>query len=144
MNILHIIPTLGMGGAEKLLADSLKYYKQSAIVCDVAVLSNYDNVYEKNIRQQGHKLFISNEKSVYNFRNIHFIKEIIQNKKYDVIHCHLYAAQLFTPIALKFCRYKPILITTEHSTSNRRRNRLPFKLLDRRMYQYYDKIICIG
>ncbi|MEO4054112.1 glycosyltransferase [Solibacillus sp. CAU 1738] len=144
MNILHIIPTLGVGGAEKLLVDSLKYYRQSGVICDVAVLSNHDNIFEENIRQQGNALFISTENSVYHLRNILFIKKVIQNKQYDVIHCHLYAAQLFTPIALKFCRHRPLLVTTEHSTSNRRRNILPFKMLDRKMYNNYDKIICIS
>lgn len=144
MNILHIIPTLGMGGAEKLLVDSLKYYKKQGAVCTVAVLTNTDNVYGERIQQQGVELIISKETSDYSFKNIRFIKNVIEQKKYDVIHCHLYAAQLFTPFALKLCSYRPAFVTTEHSTSNRRRKIPLFKILDKMMYKSYNQIICIS
>lgn len=144
MNILHIIPTLGMGGAEKLLVDSLKYYKQHGITCTVAVLTYTDNVYGENIKQEDVELIISNEKSNYNIKNVLFIKRVLEQKKYDVVHCHLYAAQLFTPFALKLISYRPAFLTTEHSTSNRRRVIPIFKILDKKMYQAYDQIICIS
>lgn len=144
MHVLHIIPTLGMGGAEKLLVDSLKYYKQQGITCTVAVLTYIDNIYGENIKAQEIELIVSKENSNYSAKNILFIKQIIEQQKYDVVHCHLYAAQLFTPIALKFCSYRPMLVTTEHSTSNRRREIPIFKYLDKKMYMVYEKIICIS
>lgn len=144
MNVLHIIPTLGMGGAEKLLVESLTHYKKNGVNCTVAVLTFIDNVYGENIKQQGIELIVSKEKSNYSIKNILFIKRIVEQKKYDIVHCHLYAAQLFTPIALKLCSYRPVLVTTEHSTSNRRREIPMFKLLDKKMYTSYDRIICIS
>lgn len=38
----------------------------------------------------------------------------------------------------------PLLITTEHSTSTRRRKYRIFRYIDRWMYKRYDKIICIS
>src|SRR5690606_9170442 len=121
---------LGMGGAEKLLVDSLKYYKKNGITCTVAVLTNTDNSYGEDIKKQGIELIVSKEKSDYSIKNIIFIKHVVEQNKYDIIHCHLYAAQLFTPIALKLCKHRPILITTEHNTSNRRREIPYFKIID--------------
>lgn len=144
MHVLHIIPTLGMGGAEKLLVDSLKYYKKQGITCTVAVLTHTDNVYGESMKDQGIELVISKENSNYSAKNILFIKKIIEERKYDIVHCHLYAAQLFTPIALMLCSYRPVLVTTEHSTSNRRRKIPIFKFLDKKMYKAYDQIICIS
>lgn len=144
MNILHIIPTLGMGGAEKLLVDSLKYYKKHGVTCTVAVLTHADDVYGENIKQQGIELIISKEKSNYSIKNVLFIKRILEQRKYDVVHCHLYAAQLFTPLALKLSSYRPAFLTTEHSTSNRRRAIPIFKFFDKKMYKAYDQIICIS
>lgn len=144
MHVLHIIPTLGMGGAEKLLVDSLRYYKKQGITCTVAVLTHADNVYGESIKQQGIELLISKENSDYSLKNVLFIKRAIEQRKYDVVHCHLYAAQLFTPIALTLCSYRPAVVTTEHSTSNRRREIPLFKILDKKMYRTYDQIICIS
>lgn len=62
-------------------------------------------------------------------------------KRFDVVHTHNTACQMFAAI----CKTKNnILVTTEHSTTNRRRNYPIFKVLDRWMYMQYDKIICIA
>lgn len=42
------------------------------------------------------------------------------------------------------CRKKPVLITTEHNTYNRRREKRYFKYIDRFIYSSYDKIISIS
>lgn len=55
---------------------------------------------------------------------------------------YIFALQLFTPIAMKLTKKIP-LITTEHSTYNRRRESKKFYLLDYWMYKQYDGIIAI-
>ncbi|MEK4424092.1 glycosyltransferase [Solibacillus sp. FSL K6-1523] len=144
MKILHIIPTLGIGGAEKLLVDLLHNSQHENAKSDVAVLSNYDNVYEDDIKDNCNAYFTSNSPSVYHMKNILFIKRLLKAGTYDLVHCHLYAAQLFTPIAKIIGNSKIPLVTTEHSTNNRRRNIKFFKPIDTMMYRHYEKIICIS
>ena len=64
-------------------------------------------------------------------------------RKYDVVHTHNSSPQLFAAIANIFCRKK--LVTTEHSTNNRKRERGGYlRLIDRWMYARYDQVICIS
>ena len=61
---------------------------------------------------------------------------------FDIIHTHNTSPQLFA--AIDSIGKKTILCTTEHNTSNRRRNIKGLKWADRWMYSHYQKIICIS
>ena len=80
--------------------------------------------------------------NVYNSRNILKLSKYLD--KYDVVHTHNTACQLFAPMAkiLSHCRAK--LITTEHNATNRRRGKWYLKPIDKWMYSRYDHIICIA
>ncbi|MGL5903373.1 MAG: glycosyltransferase, partial [Cetobacterium sp.] len=62
---------------------------------------------------------------------------------YDVIHTHIYSAQLWTAFSSYFLPAKRY-ITTEHNTNNNRRGKSIFRYLDRWMYSRYDEIVSIG
>lgn len=64
-------------------------------------------------------------------------------RDYDVIHTHNSSPQLFVAIANLFCRKK--LVTTEHSTNNRKREQGGIlRLADRWMYRQYNSVVCIS
>ena len=63
-------------------------------------------------------------------------------RKYDIVHTHNTACQLFAAIGSVLCSV--VLVTTEHNTSNRRRDWKCYKLLDKWMYSRYRSIICIS
>ncbi|MER2190026.1 MAG: glycosyltransferase [Solibacillus sp.] len=143
MRILHIIPTLGSGGAEKMLIDIVREMLNQNIECEVAVLSQIDDFFGGELNSLGVPIHYGESGKVYSFRNISFLKKLIKNKEYDYIHAHLFGAQLFTPIALKWAHKRIPLITTEHSTHNKRRDKKIFYFLDALMYKQYRGIICI-
>lgn len=63
-------------------------------------------------------------------------------RRYDVVHTHNTACQLFGAIAsLASCTH---LVTTEHNTYNRRRGNPLLRHIDRWMYGRYDRIVCIS
>ena len=64
-------------------------------------------------------------------------------RNYDIVHTHLTSAQLFVAIGSLFSR-KPTLFTTEHNTTNRRRDNKLYWLFDKWMYSRYKKVICIS
>lgn len=144
MKILHIIATLGSGGAEKMLVDILKEMKERGIECEVAVLTKNNNFFGEKMKALNIPIYYGMTDKVYTFKNVIFLKEIIRKNNYDCIHSHLYAPQLFLPLALITIRKKALLITTEHNTNNRRRNNRFFWKLDKWMYNKYDGIICIS
>lgn len=62
----------------------------------------------------------------------------------DVIHVHLFPAQLLVALAVRLAGLRAPLITTEHSTFNRRRQMPGAKAVDRFYYRFYEKVVCIS
>lgn len=63
-------------------------------------------------------------------------------KGWDIVHTHNTAPQFFAALANVFCEIT--LVTTEHNTTNRRRDKVYLKFVDNWMYSRYSQIICIS
>jgi len=62
-----------------------------------------------------------------------------------LLHTHLTPCQLWTPIAARIAGLTVPLLTTEHSTSNRRRRTINFgNFFDRQLYKPYRQVVCIS
>lgn len=141
MKILHIITSLQTGGAEKLIVDLLPLLNRDGRKVDLLLLNGEETPFLQQIKERGIKvLYASKSRSVYDLRHILKIRKMI--KGYDIIHTHNYTPQLFTVIASLGLSVK--LVTTEHSTSNRRRSIKCYKYLDCWMYSHYHRIVCIS
>ena len=83
---------------------------------------------------------------VYQLRSILRIRNYIKQHcaDSDLIHAHLFPTNLFVSLAVQSLGWKGTLVTTEHSTSNRRRKMFGGKLLDRLIYRAYKRIFCIS
>lgn len=144
MSILHVITSLQTGGAERLVVDLLPRLRASGrnrvelLLFDGTQTPFMEVLEKKGIRI--HKLSIGG--NVYNPSNLFkMIRYIVQ---YDIIHTHNTACQLYAPLAkmLSFAR-KP-LVTTEHSSNNRRRGKWWSRPIDRWMYNCYAAVVCIA
>ncbi len=141
MKILHVITSLRTGGAEKLMVDLLPRLKQKGLDVELLLFDGTDTPFRRDAEAAGikvHDLGIGG--SVYSplrlFRLIPFLR------KYDVVHTHNTAPQLFAAIGSVVCSV--LLCTTEHTTSNRRRGWTWYASVDRWMYSRYRKVICIS
>lgn len=133
---------LGSGGAEKLIHDMALELKDMNIEFSIILLTNVNDIYGKKLQEVGiDVIYLSNKWDIYSPKNIFKLKKIL--KHYDIIHTHTYTAQLWTAFSSLFLGKKKKYITTEHSTSNRRREKFYFKYLDGWMYSRYNKIISI-
>ena len=140
MKILHVITTLLMGGAEHLLVDLLPRLKRQGHDVELVVFNGKRTPFYEQLESEGIKIhgFPENE-GVYSFKHIFRLRRLMSH--FDIVHTHNTACQMFAAIV------KPkdtILITTEHSTSTRRRKYFFFRYIDKMMYSRYDKIICIS
>ena len=142
MKVLHVITSLDSGGAENLVKESLPIMKQKGLEPEVLLLSSKNNVFEDELRNEGIKIQKTGLNNVYSPRQIFKIKKFING--YDIVHTHLFQPQYWTTIAKILYRSNTPIITTEHSTNNRRREHKIFKNIDRFIYKKYDKIICIS
>lgn len=143
MRILHVITSLCTGGAERLMVDLLPRLRDLDNEVELLIFNGTRTPFYEQLEDIGIKIHsFSLGGNVYN--PIYIAKLIPFINKYDIIHTHNTACQLFVPIAKLLCMCGTKLITTEHSTSNRRRNYKAFKYLDKWMYKKYERIICIS
>jgi len=141
MKILQIIDGLGIGGAEKLIAETVPLLVDKGFIIDVLLLNGErTHLYEELENRQCCRIF-SLGNSFYN--PLYILKMIPFLKKYDLIHVHLFPAQYFAVFAklLSFSNTK--MLFTEHNTGNTRLNNPIFWMLEKCIYKHYNKIICI-
>ncbi|MGL5614056.1 glycosyltransferase [Cetobacterium sp.] len=143
MRVLHIIGDLGTGGAEKLLNDSLPLLKEKGHYVEVVILQQKKEIYKKSIEAAGIKVISLSEDKIYSLKNIIKLRRFFKKNKFDIINVHLFPELYFTPISLLGLKGKQKLIFTEHSSNNRRRDK-KFQKIEKIIYSFYDKIICIS
>lgn len=145
---MHIIDSLSSGGAEKLVRDLvplLNANKKVVTQADVLLLTDAKNVFEKDLLDMGVQVDIVPLRSLRNPLNIFFIHKYIRLRGYDIVHVHLFPANYWTSIAIKMIKKNPPkLVTTEHSTHNKRREKKFLKVVEKNIYSTFDRVISIS
>jgi len=143
MRVLHIINSLGTGGAEKLLVDSISFYRKEGIQVDILLLDGAKTpFFEKAEKEMGIKIYIISNSSIYNPLLLFKISKFLKN--YDILHGHLFPTLYWLAFAKLIKGKKAKIVYTEHSTSNRRRTHFLLKYIDRLIYSQYNRIITIS
>ena len=143
MKILHVITSLRTGGAERLMVDILPRLKNNGIDVDLCVFDGLDTPFKRELSNHGVNIIdFGIGHSVYSLSNLWKLACLLHKKRYDIIHTHNTACQLFAAIGSVLCSV--VLCTTEHTTSNRRRGWKWYAAVDRWMYGRYKKVICIS
>lgn len=143
MKILHVITSLNTGGAEKLMVDLLPRLRDLGNEVELLIFDGARTSFYNELEQNGIKIHhLSIGGNVYNPINIFKLTKYL--KHYDIIHTHNTACQYFVPLAKIISFAKCKLVTTEHSSSNRRRKHNLFRTIDRWMYNRYKRVICIS
>lgn len=141
MKILHVITSLRTGGAEKLMVDLLPRLKANGHEVDLLLFDGTDTPFRRAAEEAGIKVMdLGKGGSVYS--PIRLIRLLPYLRKYDVVHTHNTAPQLFAAIGSVLCSV--VLCTTEHTTSNRRRGWKWYASVDRWIYGRYRKVVCIS
>lgn len=142
MKILHVITSLQTGGAEMLVVNLMPRFRALDHEVGVVVFNGEHTVLMKRLERECPECKIYRLGTSY-YNPWYIVKLIRIMRKYDVVHTHNSSPQLFAAIANIFCRKK--LVTTEHSTNNRKREQGGWlRMLDRWMYARYDQVICIS
>jgi glycosyltransferase involved in cell wall biosynthesis len=142
MKVLQIIGNMGSGGAEKLILDSLPLYRKKGIEMDVLVLNDKEYPFMKALKETACcRIYSLGSGSMYN--PIHVFKIIPFLRKYDIAQVHLFPSQYWVVLAKLLSCSKVKLILTEHSTTNPRMENYLLSKIDRFIYRFYCKVICI-
>ena len=141
MRILQVITSLQTGGAEKIVVDLSLKLKSRGHEVDVVAFAGGPSIFKQALIDGGCGVIeFSQTESVYNFKHVKRLKKLMTH--YDIVHTHNTSPQLFAAMAKGKSKAK--LVTTEHSTNNRRRSMWGYGCIDRWMYSRYDKIVCIS
>jgi glycosyltransferase involved in cell wall biosynthesis len=142
MKILHVITSLQTGGAETLVVNLMPRFRALGHEVGVVVFNGEHTALMERLERECPQCKIFCLGTSY-YNPWYIIKLIRIMRKYDVVHTHNSSPQLFAAIANVFCRKK--LVTTEHSTNNRKREKGGWlRIIDRWMYARYDQVICIS
>lgn len=139
MRILHVITSLEIGGAQRLLADLLPLQVNTQDVT-LLVYERVHNDFENTLECAGVKILCLNEHNFHNPLVIFCLRKIFRD--YDLVHAHLFPTIYWASVAALGLNVK--LVYTEHSTSNSRRNKWYFRPVECFMYRRYNKIISIS
>ena len=141
MRILQVITSLEMGGAETLLVNMIPRLQALGHEVDLCVFNGNETPLMQRLKEQCPQtnLFVLGT-GYYN--PLYIFKLMRMMRDYDIVHTHNSSPQLF--VALASLWYKPLLCTTEHNTSNRKRNWRWYRPIERWMYHRYQHIICIS
>ena len=132
MKILHVITSLELGGAEKLLTELLPAQKKLGHDIELMILSDINAVFKKDLEEKGIEIYVSKYNSKKSPLNIFEINKKIKAGNYDIVHVHLVHAQYWTRMARLLDNNKNRkYLTTEHSTSNRRRSNKILGMIDK-------------
>jgi len=130
MKVLHVITGLDAGGAELQLAMLLRHTRHEA---DVVTLYNPGPVAEQ-IRAGGISVRDIGMRSNTELSALFKLRGIIRDGRYDVVHTHLYRAQIYARPAARLMGV-PVVLTTEHSIGETHIERRKMTAGVRRLYR---------
>ena len=141
MRILQVITSLDMGGAETLVVNLIPRLQDLGHTVDLCVFDGTETPLMRRLENETPQIKIyALGNGVYN--PLYILKLVKIMKNYDIVHTHNSSPQLFVAIASLF--NSPKLVSTEHNTSNRKRNWKWYRPIESWMYGRYDHIICIS
>jgi glycosyltransferase involved in cell wall biosynthesis len=114
IKLLTLIETLGKGGAERVLVNTLPELQKLGINCEVAILFKEDDLV-KELEDKGikvHKLNLSYKWNI--FEGIYKVYKLTKSNHYNIVHAHLFFAYFYTGLT-KIIYPKIKIVTTFHN-----------------------------
>lgn len=109
MKILQVITSMHIGGAEKLVTEITPLLKDRGYQVDVLLFDGTCTSFKLALQKKGIRIFeFSKGGSVYN--PLYILKLFSFLRKYDIIHTHNTAPQLFAALGSVVCSV--VLVTT--------------------------------
>lgn len=141
MKILQVITSLHTGGAETLVVNLVPRLRAMGNTVDVCVFNGEETALTRRLRNENPGIHVWTLGHGY-YNPLYIIKLARIMRHYDIVHTHNSSPQLFVAIASLFSRTR--LCTTEHNTSNRKRQWKWYAPIESWMYGRYGHIICIS
>ena len=114
VKVLRVITWLPWGGIEKRMVEVLKRLDRDKFYPMVCCLRSKEGVYEKELEKAGIKVIKLNFNSRLDPRGIQRLAKLIKEEKVDIVHSHMYRANIPSLIAGRLAKV-PVKIVQIHS-----------------------------
>ncbi len=145
MKIAHVCLSLGKGGAEKLLVDTLPLYVSNGHEITIIQLSSIleEPTYIDTVEKAGIKMISLGTGGFKNPMYIFKILKLVRKSDFDIFHVHLFPCLYYVSIVARLTKM-PIMVLTEHSTLNGRRTKKMLQPFENYIYSKFDAIVAIS
>jgi glycosyltransferase involved in cell wall biosynthesis len=109
---MHVVFSIGFGGAEKLVYDMVLATDSEEFYPVVCCLDTPGNLAEE-LRDKGYKLYEFSRSPGIDFRLVSSLRQAIRKEKIEVIHAHQYTPYVYAVLASLFLSNIKIIMT-EH------------------------------
>ena len=110
--ILHVVISMVVGGAERLVYDMVRY---PAFAANPPVVCCMDEIGElgEELKEQGYKVYCKGRKPGFDFSMIAWLRAIMRIENVDVVHAHQYSPLVYATPAAFLAGLKKV-VYTEH------------------------------
>ena len=122
MQVLQVIDSLRIGGAQKLMLTFAEQARVHQVKLTVVSLSEFSQgmVLAEDLRAIGAEVLVFPAKNLFTFARLRDFTRFLKERKFSVVHTHLTYANIIAGLAGKITRTP--LISTLHSTAVDRRH----------------------
>lgn len=114
IKIVHIIPTLRLGGAERIMVDLIRYGNHAAFDFSVITIAAGGPL-EKDLRELGVPYYPLTKKTELGLGMLAELTALLNRLQPDIVHTHLFGGHLWGQIASMLNRV-PIIVASEQNT----------------------------
>lgn len=125
-----------------MLVDIVRTMQEKGNDVDILTIQNNIDNLEALAKNLGIKVYSLGSGNLYNPIILLKLRNYIG--RYDITHVHLFPSQYWVAIYKRFFDKKAFIITTEHSTFNRRRKYNILKHIEKYIYRSFNCIITIS
>ena len=140
INVLYVIWSLQMGGAERVVADlarKLDRRRFRPIVCCL----NFKGHLAAPLEAEGIPVFALDKKPKLDVSVLFKLVDLMRRERVDVVHSHLWTSSFWARLAAVIARV-PVIVVTEHNLDTWRRS--PHFLADRLLGRATDHFIFVS
>lgn len=121
-NILALLPSSSMGGAERLILEQIKFYTKKKFNLNVITLRKGDleESFQQVAKERKVNYLCLKSKRICIIKNLKFLLRYIKDKKIDILHTNLVEAD-FYGFLIKTFNNKMKWVITKHATDDFRK-----------------------
>jgi glycosyltransferase involved in cell wall biosynthesis len=139
IKVLHILPSLNSGGAERLVLDLLNNFSPDKFSVELLLFKSKGFFYDE-ARAKGIKVIVLNKKFKLDLINFFKIYRRIKKISPDIVHTHL-GADIYGSLAAKLAGVK-FIVSTEHNVLQNNNKLLNF--FKKIFSSFFVKIIAVS